>query len=791
MHRFIHPVLVGIALSWLFLLALPAAGQSIEGVLRDVDTGDPIDAALVVALDDAGSRVAGTLTARDGSFRIPLPATGTFRLLAERIGYEARSSDPIQVASEERVVEDLLIPTRPISLEGISVRSERRCRVRPEEGLLAATLWEEARKALEATDLSRRELLQFTTERYVRELDAGARQVRAEESTRRSGFSDSPFGALSAEDLIEKGFSQGPAEERVYYAPDAHTLLSDAFLDSYCFRGVEPGPDDPSGTVGLAFEPDSRRGGPAGISGTLWIDRASNELRVLEFTYLDADLRRWRSRIGGRVEFQRLPTGAWMVSAWRIRMPKVEHRSAQTPLPGRPVREPVLAGIIEEGGEVSSVRAATGSLLHRRERATLAGEAFDSVRHEPLGGATVFLEGTQYNTETDRAGQFLLEDLPEGEYVVAAHHPRLDSLGIRLPTERVTLRPGTASTVVFAVPSLGSLLAADCPDPGPGMRAIVGRVSDAGSDASLPGARVTAGWGAGAAEVMSDRSGFFRICDVPADAEVRLEADFAGRVGEPIAATAGSGTTRRDLMVGVVEPTPVAGRVLDWETGTPIRGARIRLPRLGVERLTGSDGGFSLGDVPPGTYTMEVEHIGYGTRTETVEIARGDADDLEIRLPAEALAIEGVEVEVRSRRLGAGRARGTRQDVMTRAEIARYAGAGNVGDLARRFPGVTSRPIYHANSALEAGICIEAPARDILRGAMEADECRSLLIVVDGMPMPGETGAAYLSSLPLHQIESIEYFNAIEARPRYGGRAGYGALVIYTRGNGPHAEQPH
>ena len=783
----------------LLLFLLPAAGsaQVIEGVIREAGSGTVIDGALVVALDEGNVRVAGTLSGADGAFRITLPEPGRYRVQAERIGYETRPSEPIAVAAGETVTRTLDIPTRAISLEGISVQAERRCRVRPEEGMLAATLWEEARKALEATAFTGRErLLRFSAVRYTRELDRAGR-VRAEESSSYTGYGDAPFAAMEVDRLLETGFVEERNGERIYYAPDAHTLVSDDFLDSYCFRGVEAGPDDPEGAVGLAFEPVGRRGGPAGISGTLWIDRSSSELRMLEYTYLDREVRRWRSQIGGQVEFRRLPTGAWMIPRWWIRMPQIEQRSERAPIPGTTGRTVVLAGIVEEGGEVTEMEEGGGSAVHRAVRATLTGEVFDSVQGAPLAGAAVYLDGTQYRTETDEEGRYRLEDLPDGEYTVAAHHPRFDVSGIRLPPSRVVLERGGETVADFATPSQGTLLAAECGD---ASAPLVGRVHDAGSDTPLPRSRVVARWRGGEAVAEAGPDGSYRICEVPAGAEVVLTASFTGREGSPVELTAAGGPNHQDLLIGTADPVRLTGSLVDWGDGSPIANARLRLPRLGLEAVTDAGGGFTFAEVPPGEHTLEIHHLGYGTRTEMVEVARGEPTELTIRLPAQALAIEGFEVEVRSARERTARARGTRQDLFTREDIERYAGAGNVGDLARRFPGVTARPMFHPYSGIESGICIEAPARagpssggmtEISPRADDqiVDECRSLLVVVDGMPMPGEQGTAFLASLPLNQVESLEYLNPIESRSRFGGRGEFGAIVIHTRGTGPHAER--
>jgi hypothetical protein len=48
--------------------------------------------------------------------------------------------------------------------------------------------------------------------------------------------------------------------------------------------------------------------------------------------------------------------------------------------------------------------------------------------------------------------------------------------------------------------------------------------------------------------------------------------------------------------------------------------------------VTGSDGGFVIGNVPAGTYTVEIWHETLGASTQTVTVTAGQAADLSIEL---------------------------------------------------------------------------------------------------------------------------------------------------------------
>ena len=243
------------------------------------------------------------------------------------------------------------------------------------------------------------------------------------------------------------------------------------------------------------------------------------------------------------------------------------------------------------------------------------------------------------------------------------------------------------------------------------------------------------------------------------------------------AAPAGAQAVRGGLAVSRDAPREVAGRVVDYETGRPVVGARVRLS--GEERITDRAGGFSFSGVAPGDQTLEVEHLGYGTQREALEVpAEGEAR-YEVRLPATALELEGVVVTAISKRERARRAGITNSRILTRGEIEPFEDRGShVGDLLRRgVPGVRVRE-------KTGELCVEIGRGGTRRGGISGRSCGSVLVVVDGVPVAYPE--RYLPSLPIREIESVQLLNPVEAGMLYGSRAGRGVLLIYTRGNGPH-----
>jgi hypothetical protein len=275
----------------------------------------------------------------------------------------------------------------------------------------------------------------------------------------------------------------------VYYAPDAEVLLSDSFLATHCFE-VRLGRGDATGLVGLAFTP-ARGRRLVDVSGVLWLDRATAELRALEFEYenLPSDLRAGPAE--GRVEFLRIPSGPWIVRDWVIRMPIVSMtRAFHGGLESR------LQVVRETGGRVIEIRAVDGPAIYSGDQAVITGIVLDSTTGSPLANAVVAILGTSYTATTNAVGRFHMAAPLEGDYGISFSHPRLDTLGAVAAQARITVRPGVVVGTQLAIPPETDILERLCPDTtvGPNARAVIGVVREAGSGRPVAGAEVEVTW---------------------------------------------------------------------------------------------------------------------------------------------------------------------------------------------------------------------------------------------------------------------------------------------------------
>lgn len=361
------------------LATSPLAGQTIHGTIVEEGTSSPVAGGFVVLLAPDGTQRAATLSDAEGRFQLVAPAPGQYGLGVDRIGYLSVRTPPFTLPAGRTVEYRLSVRVEPVALAGIDVDVESDCYVRPGEEMASARVWEEARKALNATAWTQRNgLLSYSVRATEREIDPWTRKVEGEETRTLNGVSrGSPYVALELRQLAEGGFARVEGETQVYFAPDATTLLSDWFLDNHCFQLVPSSEGEP-GLVGLAFEPAAEEG-LVDLRGTLWLDERTAELSHLDFDYTGLPPAMGRFEAGGRVEFDRLPTGEWIVPRWRIRMPVVRWAAADiydhmTMDPAR--RGPVLITYEEDIGEVLDVVAL--------REVTLAGDLPRRLTSEPI-----------------------------------------------------------------------------------------------------------------------------------------------------------------------------------------------------------------------------------------------------------------------------------------------------------------------------------------------------------------------------------------------------------------------
>ena len=543
-----------------------AAAQTILVQVTELETGQPISGAFLSFLKDDGSLVRHALTNAEGRFLFMAGETGPFTVRAEMIGRETQEDSDLSLVGIESASVALRLPVRAIELEGIQIQAEERCRLRPEDATTTAKVWEEARKALAVQQWAESErVLEFGLVSFSRDLDPQNLRVLSEERRGSRAVSRNPIQSLSPEVLARDGFVQ-PVDggEYDYFGPDARVLLSDPFLDTHCLR-VTLSRDQP-GSVGLSFEPVNS-GGPPDIEGVFWISTEDWHLQFLEYAYTWSPYGEARGRARGRVEFEALPSGAWVIRQWWIRMPMMARRHSGGQRFGGTGLE--VIGYREVGGQINEVSTLNHVSLFEASWGTLTGTVWDSTRAGPLEGAEVYLDGTGYSAPTDSRGHFELRGLPEGRFLAKFRHPRLDSLNVIMDGAEVTLRPGTRTDLTMTIPSLGTLATSMCEgmESGPGTGTLVGEIGLPENGDPLPGVRIQVTWNPSLGarptgssslrtdlmifgdrvglETASNPRGWYTACGVPAGLTLEVLAEISAVITQTLHVLIDPGEIRR------------------------------------------------------------------------------------------------------------------------------------------------------------------------------------------------------------------------------------------------------
>lgn len=364
--------------------------------------------------------VAQALTNASGSALLHASSPGTYRVRVNRIGFRALRSEPIRLEANDTYKLELRLPWAHAILPAISVVSTRECAVPKDEGTTAALLWEQVNTALTANVLSDSLAeMRLTVTKFSRDVDSHG-EIGREIAGISTAVQGAPFHVPDPDSLAHRGYVFQLGRDVIFVVPDAALLLSDAFVTSHCFGVLGTATRD-SSIVGLSFHPKSERRLPD-VRGTLWVSRASGELRFLEYWYTGLHGALRDTALGGRVDFERVSFGAWIVRNWYVRTPLFE--SPTTGYRDWVVDNsaPRLIGYRDQGGRASAGWVA--KLLP----AVVTGTLFDSTTWSPLNGAVVRLEGEADSVVTDSTGRFGVSSDSGGWRRLLVRHPKLGLL---------------------------------------------------------------------------------------------------------------------------------------------------------------------------------------------------------------------------------------------------------------------------------------------------------------------------------------------------------------------------
>ena len=789
------------------ILAVAFAGvceaQTVRGEIVDLASGAPAAGVVVLLLDRADRTVAQGVTDARGLFQLSSPDSGTFRVRTLRIGYRPATSHVFTLARAAELTLPPLQAGVPVALDTIRVVGRNSCEAVSDAPATFA-LWEQARTALMAARIAAR--ARSMTARivtYERSSRPRTGEILAHNAFEQTGVTIRPWYSPPPDSLRRVGYVT--LDERnwlTYHAPDLDVLLSDQFLEDHCFRIA---PESSPSRIGIAFAPTRERRRIPEIAGTMWLDRSSAELRLLEFQYVNIADEARQAGAGGSVHFARLGNGAWVVSRWNIRMPVVEERYEAASARSRArFRYAVVNQIREEGG-LLTLATQGNDTLYAAVPLTITGVIRDSITNFPVKGARILVRGTPLNVDSDTAGRFRIMDVLPGRYVLEVRTPQLAAVG-HLHTVTVMVAD-TVAPLAIRLPNPQTLGAGLCPGNGAGVVAgTIRRLDDstgAGEVKVVAEFRQLAVQGNAVVarsrwlNATSDLHGRYRICGVPIDTDVLItaESDSGNSAPMPARILAGEGIAVVDL---VLDRQPqraavFAGVVMSDINGAPIADVQVMLPGVPRNAFTDERGTFRISNVPPGIHQVVARRIGYQQLELRIQVAANQTVERQLLL-SRVVTLDTVAVRAATirtfedhRAVGLGK-------FWTRDELAKQEGR-RLGDVLQATAGLsvisggagaawvaTSRGVRAGFDSLRNCFALENSSMADIRKSCGC----YVQVYLDDMPLfsrrQGEE-VPNINRVPVAAIEAIEFYSGPAQTPaRYSGlNANCGVLVIHTR----------
>src|SRR3954468_4791310 len=411
----LRPLLIGAALLG---RAVCANAQDVRVEVVEAATGKPIIGANVALFDSSGAiPLGGGFSDQTGRAALRIPARGPYRVRADKVGFDTWTSVQLMLGDRPVLVRAGMAPTRAPA--PVVMRSESACQQMTGPGTPAGDIWAELKKALTASAMTDGQgLVPLDVDLYERVLDRDLGIV-SERTEQRTRISRRPTTGISW-DQVDTTRRGDASTSEVYRAPDAATLVSDQFVKSHCFSAIH-GYGQEAGLTGLEFRP-ARVAGQAELTGVLWLDPKSNELRSINFDYVNLPIPLRVARTTGRLEFQSLPGGHWIVPRWYIRMPRVARVTSTDPRSPTVARDS-LVGYQEVGGAarptgetrpgVTTARTPAASSAPAAappptNQSVISGIVYDSSSGTALAGVVVSTGRGRFRTTTNSGGGYQL-----------------------------------------------------------------------------------------------------------------------------------------------------------------------------------------------------------------------------------------------------------------------------------------------------------------------------------------------------------------------------------------------
>ena len=214
----------------------------------------------------------------------------------------------------------------------------------------------------------------------------------------------------------------------------------------------------------------------------------------------------------------------------------------------------------------------------------------------------------------------------------------------------------------------------------------------------------------------------------------------------------------------------VEGRVVTAEAGAPLTDATVGMKGRTQPRgtVTDADGRFVLDGLPPGSTALRIRHVGYVTKTRTVQVRAGQTTRITVELGSATVDLAGLEITGTTR--------------SARAAIPGAASKVSAAELEQLSPIGTQEALTHVPGVY--GFADDGMGQTRMsvgiRG-LQPRRTQRVLVMEDGMPIQP---APYIFSPlyynpPIERIEEIEVIKG-SSTIRHGPQTMAGVLNYVT-----------
>ncbi len=225
----------------------------------------------------------------------------------------------------------------------------------------------------------------------------------------------------------------------------------------------------------------------------------------------------------------------------------------------------------------------------------------------------------------------------------------------------------------------------------------------------------------------------------------------------------------------------ISGTVTDAETGDPLLGVTIILKNTNKGVVTDFDGNYTINNVEPGDYTIDLSYIGYGRISQTITVGGDDATyDFAMTFSAsklDELVVTGTGAPVARKKIG------NSIGSISTAKLENLPINSFSDILQGREPGLVAFPSGGLNGE---------GAQIRIRGNASLSQLNEPIIIVDGVRVDrgggfggyidsGGGAGSRLDDINPESIERIEILKGASAATLFGTEASNGVIQIFTK----------